>query len=244
MSFPASAPVLADVVRALAVFAHPDDVDFGCAGTIATWVDEGIDVTYLLVTRGDYGAFEGVPRAEVTRLREEEQRAAAAEVGVRRVAFLDGYADGVLTPTIGLRRDITAAIRRFRPDRVLTSSPLRRWEHLAGPGHPDHLAVGEATTCAVYPDARNRFAHPELLAEGLEPWVVREVWYAGGPAPDHVVDVTDRYAHKVAAMRAHRSQTGRMDVATWVREQLTTTADAAGLPAGRMAEAFTVLRTE
>ncbi|MFV2111749.1 PIG-L deacetylase family protein [Micromonospora sp. LOL_025] len=214
MSFPASAPVLSDVVRTLAVFAHPDDVDFGCAGTIATWVDEGVDVSYLLVTRGDSGECGDTPRAEVGRLREEEQRAAAA-----------------------------AAIRRFRPDRVLTSSPLRRWEQLVGPGRPDHLAVGEATTCAVYPDARNRFAHPGLLAAGLEPWVVREIWYAGGPAPDHVVDVTDRYARKVAAMAAHRSQTGRMDVATWVRDQLTATADAAGLPAGRMAEAFAVLRT-
>ncbi|RGC70734.1 Mycothiol S-conjugate amidase [Micromonospora sp. MW-13] len=187
MSFPASAPALADIHRALAVFAHPDDVDFGCAGSIAGWVDEGVDVAYLIVTPGDAGGFDDTPRAELPRLREEEQRAAAAAVGVHRVEFLDGYVDGTLTPTIALRRDITAAIRRFRPDRVLTSSPLRRWEHLAGPSHPDHLAVGEATTCAIYPDARNRFAYPELLAAGLEPWVVREVWYAGGPAPDHVV---------------------------------------------------------
>ncbi|MFG3705317.1 PIG-L deacetylase family protein [Micromonospora sp. NPDC047670] len=243
MSFPASAPALSDVVRALAVFAHPDDIDFGCAGTIATWVGEGIDVAYLVVTRGEAGGCDGVPRESVTRLREEEQRAAAAAVGVRQVEFLDGYVDGTLAPTPGLRRDVTAAIRRHRPDRVLTSSPLRRWEQLAGPGHPDHLAVGEATTCAVYPDARNPFAHPDLLAEGLRPWVVREVWYAGGPAPDHAVDVTGQYARKVAAMRAHRSQTARMDVETWVRDRLTTAADEAGLPAGRMAEAFTVLRT-
>ncbi|MCX4470057.1 PIG-L family deacetylase [Micromonospora sp. NBC_01655] len=244
MSFPASAPALADIHRALAVFAHPDDVDFGCAGSIAGWVDEGVDVAYLIVTPGDAGGFDDTPRAELPRLREEEQRAAAAAVGVHRVEFLDGYVDGTLTPTIALRRDITAAIRRFRPDRVLTSSPLRRWEHLAGPSHPDHLAVGEATTCAIYPDARNRFAYPELLAAGLEPWVVREVWYAGGPAPDHVVDVTDRYDHKVAAMRAHRSQTAHLDVETWVRDRLGTVADNAGLPPGRLAEAFTVLRTE
>ncbi|MEV5763347.1 PIG-L deacetylase family protein [Micromonospora sp. NPDC052213] len=243
MSFPASAPALSDVVRALAVFAHPDDIDFGCAGTMANWVEEGIEVAYLIVTRGEAGGCDGTGRGSVTRLREEEQRAAAAAVGVRQVEFLDGYVDGALAPTPDLRRDVTAAIRRHRPDRVLTSSPLRRWEHLAGPGHPDHLAVGEATTCAVYPDARNPCAHPELLAEGLQPWVVREIWYAGGPAPDHTVDVTGQYARKVAAMRAHRSQTARMDVETWVRDQLTTTADAAGLPAGRLAEAFTVLRT-
>ncbi|MEO3775898.1 PIG-L deacetylase family protein [Micromonospora sp. B11E3] len=244
MSFPASAPALVGIRRALAVFAHPDDIEFGCAGTIAGWVDEGVEVAYLIVTHGEAGGFDDTPRAELTRLREEEQRAAAAAVGVRRVEFLDGYADGTLAPTPALRRDITATIRRFRPDRVLTNSPLRRWEHLAGPSHPDHLAVGEATTCAIYPDARNRFAYPELLAAGLEPWVVREVWYAGGPAPDHVVDVTDRYDRKIAAMRAHRSQTGHLDVETWVRDRLTTVADNAGLPPGRLAEAFTVLRTE
>ncbi|SCL40047.1 N-acetylglucosaminyl deacetylase, LmbE family [Micromonospora rhizosphaerae] len=244
MSFPSSSPVLPDVRRTLAVFAHPDDVDYGCAGTIAGWVEEGVEVAYLIVTRGASGGFDETPREEMPWLREAEQRAAAAAVGVRRVDFLEDHPDGLLSPTPALRRDITAAIRRIRPDRVLTSSPLRRWEHLTGPSHPDHLAVGEATTCAVYPDARNRFAFPELLAEGLTPWVVREIWYAGGPAPDHAVDVTEQYDRKVAAMRAHRSQTAHMDVETWVRDRLGTVAENAGLPAGRMAEAFTVLRTE
>lgn len=142
-------------------------MDFGCAGTIASWVDEGIGVGYLIVSRGDGGEFDGVPRERVPRLREDEQRAAAAAVGVRQVDFLDGYVDGTITPTLALRREITAAIRRFRPERVLTSSPLRRWEHLVAPGHPDHQAVGEATTCAVYPDARNRYSFPELLAEAF-----------------------------------------------------------------------------
>ncbi|MEV0727902.1 PIG-L deacetylase family protein [Polymorphospora sp. NPDC050346] len=244
MGFPASAPSLSDVSRALAVFAHPDDVDFGSAGTVASWIDQGIDVSYLLITRGDAGGYDDTPRQRMREIREQEQRAAAAAVGVRQVDFLDGYADGTLTPTLDLRRDITAAIRRFRPDRVLTSSPLRRWERLAGPSHPDHLAVGEATTCAIYPDARNRFAFPELLERGLEPWVVREVWYAGGPAPDHVVDITDMYPRKLAAMRAHATQTAHMDLETWLRDVLTTVAENAGLPAGRLAEAFTVLRTE
>ncbi|MBM0227322.1 PIG-L domain-containing protein [Micromonospora sicca] len=244
VSFPASAPALSGLHRALAVFAHPDDVDFGCAGTIAAWVEEGIEVAYLIITRGESGGFDDTPREEVPRLREREQRAAAAAVGVHRVDFVDGHADGILTPSLALRRQVAAAIRRFRPERVLTSSPLRRWEHLAGPSHPDHLAVGEATTCAVYPDARNAFAFPELLDEGLEPWVVREIWYAGGPAPDHAVDVTPYLDRKIAAMRAHRSQTAHLDVETWVRGWLTTVADNAGLPAGRLAESFTVLRTE
>ncbi|WP_422734710.1 PIG-L deacetylase family protein [Micromonospora sp. WMMD558] len=244
MTFPPSATPLADVRRALAIFAHPDDVDFGCAGTVATWTGGGIEVAYVLVTEGDAGGYDETPRPELVRQRAEEQRAAAAAVGVRQVNVLTGYADGTLAPTPQLRRDLTAAIRRFRPDRVLTSSPLRRWEHIAGPGHPDHQAVGEAATCAVYPDARNPFAYPDLLAAGLEPWVVREVWYAGGPAPDHAVDVTDSYHRKVAAMRAHRSQTAHLDVDTWVRDQLTAIAADAGLPPGRLAEAFTVLRTE
>lgn len=244
MTFPASAPPLCDVSRVLAVFAHPDDVDFGCAGTIASWVAEGIQVTYLLVTRGDASGLDDTPRERIPAIREAEQRAAASAVGVTEVHFLDGYADGTLTPTLALRRDITAAIRRFRPDRVLTSSPLRRWEQLTGPSHPDHLAVGEATTCAIYPDARNPYAFPELLAAGLTPWTVREVWYAGGPDPDHAVDVTDFFAQRVAALRAHASQTGQMDVEGWLRDWLTATADLAGLPEGRLAEAFTVLRTE
>jgi len=245
VSFPASAQPLPDVQRALCVFAHPDDVDFGSAGTVARWVDEGIEVSYLLITRGDAGGFDDTPRERMPQIREAEQRAAAAAVGVRQVEFLDGYADGTLTATIALRRDITAAIRRFRPDRVLTNSPLRRWERIWGPSHPDHLAAGEATTCAIYPDARNAFAHPELLRDfGLEPWTVREVWYSGGPSPDHRVDVTDQYPRKLAALRAHTSQTSHMDdLETFLRDMLGGIAKAGGLPEGRLAEAFTVLRT-
>jgi LmbE family N-acetylglucosaminyl deacetylase len=126
---------------------------------------------------------------------------------------------------------------------VLTSSPLRRWDRI-GASHPDHLAVGEATTCAVYPDARNAFAFPELLADGLQPWTVREVWYAGGPDPDHVVDVTDVYPRKLAALRAHATQTGHMaDLDDLLRTRLGQTAVTAGLPEGRLAEAFTIVRT-
>jgi LmbE family N-acetylglucosaminyl deacetylase len=232
------------VKRALGVFAHPDDADFGAAGTIASWVAEGIEVAYLIVTRGDAGGFDDTPREQMPVLREAEQRAAAAAVGVTQVDFLDGYADGTLTPSLQLRRDIARVIRRHQPDRVITNSPLRRWDRFAGPSHPDHLAVGEATTCAIYPDARNPFAFPELLADGLEPWVVREVWYTGGPSPDHVVDITDAYPRKLAALMAHTTQVRHFDVDQVVRERLAGTAQAAGLPTGRLAEAFTVLRSE
>jgi LmbE family N-acetylglucosaminyl deacetylase len=179
-------------------------------------------------------------------LREAEQRAAAAAVGVKQVEFLDGYADGTLTPSLELRRDITAAIRRFRPDRILTSSPLRRWERIAGPSHPDHLAAGEATTCAVYPDSRNPFAFPELLRDhGLQAWTVREVWYSGGPDPDHVVDITDTFDRKLAALRAHASQVSHLDgFEAMLRDRHATMGRALALPEGRLAEAFTIIRTE
>lgn len=243
MSFPPSAAPLTDVERVLCVFAHPDDVDFGAAGTVAQWVDQGLDVAYLVVTRGDAGGFDDTPRERMPMLREAEQRAAAAAVGVKQVEFLDGYADGTITSTLGLRKDITAAIRRFRPDRVLTSSPLRRWERIAGPSHPDHLAVGEATTCAVYPDSRNPFAFDDLAAAGLSAWTVREVWYQGGPDPDHAVDVTPTFDRKLAAVLAHVTQTSHVDIEAIMRQRLAAAATSAGLPGGRLAEAFTVIRT-
>jgi LmbE family N-acetylglucosaminyl deacetylase len=245
MTFPPSAPVLSDITRALCVFAHPDDVDFGSAGTVAHWVNQGIDVSYLLVTRGDAGGFDDTDRSHMPGIREAEQKAAAKAVGVTHVEFLEGYHDGTVTPSLQLRKDLVAAIRRYRPDRLLTSSPLRRWDRIAGPSHPDHLAVGEAVTAALYPDARNEFAHPDLISDhGLQPWVVREIWYAGGPNPDHAVDVTDTFPAKLAALQAHRSQTSHFDLEKVLRERLELIGNQLGLPEGRYAEAFNVFRTE
>jgi LmbE family N-acetylglucosaminyl deacetylase len=244
MGFPPSAEPLQDVKRVLGVFAHPDDADFGAGATVAGWVAAGVEVAYLVVTRGDAGGFDATPREQMPAIREAEQRAAARVLGVGQVEFLDGYSDGTLTPSIELRHDITRAIRAFRPDRILTSSPLRRWDRIAGPSHPDHLAAGEATTCAIYPDARNEFAFPDLMAVGLAPWVVREVWYVGGPDPDHVLDVTDGFQTKIEALRAHASQTSHVDLEPMLRQRSAMIAQAGGLPEGRLAEAFTVLRTE
>jgi LmbE family N-acetylglucosaminyl deacetylase len=244
MSYPPSAPVLDDVERVLVIVAHPDDVDFGAGGTIATWTDAGLEVTYCLVTRGDTGGFDDTPRDRMPLLREAEQRAAAAVLGVTDVRFLDGYVDGALYVTHDLRRDLSRVIRQVRPDRVLTSSPLRRWDRI-GPGHPDHLAAGEAAMCAVYPDARNPFAHASLLAdEDLAEWVVREVWLMGGPNPDHAIDVTEVFGRKVDALREHVSQTSHMDdLEGMLRGWLGANAAAHGLPDGHLAEAFTVIRT-
>ena len=243
VSFPPSAPPLNDVDRVLVITAHPDDVDFAAAGTIARWTDAGIEVAYCIATRGDAGGFDDTPRDQMPLLREAEQRAAAEAVGVKDVTFLD-YPDGALYVTHELRRDLSRAIRRFRPDRLLTMSPVRNWARL-GPSHPDHVNIGEAAFCAVYPDARNAFAHPELLGdEGLEPWAVREVWFTGAPGADHPVDITDTVDRKLAALRAHVSQTahnpGLFDM---VRRFLAANATAAGLPEGRLVELFTVVRT-
>ncbi|PRX03330.1 UNVERIFIED_ORG: LmbE family N-acetylglucosaminyl deacetylase [Actinomadura viridilutea] len=234
-----------DVRRVLAVMAHPDDVDFGAAGTIAGWTSRGIEVTYLIVTDGDAGGFDdSVGREEMAALRRDEQRAAAACVGVDDVRFL-GYPDGRVEPTLDLRRAIARVIRQVRPDRVLMPSPERNYERIH-PSHPDHRAVGAAALDAVYPDARNPYAFPELLAdEGLEPWTVREAWLSGGPVVNHYVDITDDFDRKLAALKSHVSQTAHLGdaLADTLRQWLSANAAAAGLPAGRLAESFQVVAT-
>jgi len=234
----------AEVQRALVVTAHPDDVDFGAGGTIASWTASGIDVSYCICTDGDAGGFDPtVPRSEIPGIRRAEQQAAAAELAVRDVHFL-GYPDGRLYVTHELRRDISRVIRQVRPQRVLLQSPERFYTRIAA-SHPDHLAAGEAALCAVYPDARNPFAHPELLAdEGLVEWTVPETWMMAGPKPDHYVDVTDTFDKKLAALRAHGSQTAHMDdLEGMLRSWLGAQAFAAGFETGRLAEAFQVIDT-
>ena len=229
--------------RILLVAAHPDDVDFGAAGSVAAWTSQGIEVSYCIVTDGDAGGFdEAVSRADMARIRREEQTAAAGQVGVTDIHWL-GHPDGRVTASLELRRDISRVIRRVRPQRVLSQSPQRNWQRIFA-SHPDHLATGEATLCAVYPDARNPFAHPELLAEGFEPHTVAEVWLMGYPEPDVAVDITDTFARKVAALSCHASQVGhREDLETMLREWASALAKANGLPEGRLAEVYRVIPT-
>ena len=231
------------VERVLVVCAHPDDVDFGAAGTVATWTDAGISVSYCLVTDGDAGGFdEAVTRSSMRRTRRAEQTAAAEMVGVKDVTFL-GYPDGRVAVSIDLRRDLSRVIRRVRPQRVLCQSPERNW-HSIHASHPDHLASGEATLCAVFPDARNPFAHPELLVEGLEPHTVPEVWMMAAPGADHFVDVTEVFERKMAALRRHVSQLVDPDATTaMVRDWVVATARRGGLAEGRLAEVFQVIDT-
>ena len=232
------------VQRVLVVTAHPDDVDFGAAGTVACWTGAGISVGYCVVTDGDAGGHdESVPRGQIAPLRRKEQTAAAACVGVHDLRFL-GYPDGQVEATLALRKDLARVIRQVRPDRVVSPNPERNYARI-GVSHPDHRAVGAAALDAVYPDARNPFAFPELRAdEGLEPWTVAEVWLAGGPSPNRYVDITETFDRKVAALRAHESQTGHMDnLEEFLRGWLSRTAAQGGLPDGRLAEAFQVIST-
>ena len=233
-----------DVRRALVVTAHPDDVDFGASGTVAAWTRAGIEVAYCVCTAGDAGDITGVPRDQVAEVRRAEQRAAAAEVGVTDLTFLD-HPDGAVVPSLELRRDITRVIRTVRPDRVLTWSPEINWDHLIT-SHPDHRAVGEATLAAVYPDARNEHAHRDLFAAGLKPWTVRELWIADGPPAlrNYAVDITDAFEAKLAALSAHRSQTAHVDgLAGEMREYAMHVARRHGLAGGRLAEDFQVVRS-
>jgi len=231
-----------EVQRALVISAHPDDIDFGAAGTIATWTDAGIEVAYCIVTDGEAGGFDpSVPRDEIRRIRRAEQTAAAKEVGVTDLTFL-GYPDGRLVSTLELRRDISRVIRRVRPERVLSPSPERNWQ-LIFASHPDHLAAGEASLAAVYPDSRNPFAHPELLEEGYEPWTVLEVWMMAAPSLNRWVDVTDTFPRKLDALRRHVSQHTDADglLEGRMRGWGAMLAKAGGLPNGRLAEGFFVI---
>lgn len=232
------------VERALVVVAHPDDADFGAAGTIASWTAAGIEVSLCLCTDGDAGGFDPeVPRSAIGGIRQAEQRAAAKELGVEDVVFL-GYPDGQLAPSIELRRDISRVIRQRRPQRMIVQSPERNWDRIYS-SHPDHLAAGEAAMCAVYPDARNPFAHLELAAEGHEAWTVEEVWVmTAGAGANRYVDVTETFGQKLAALRSHASQTAHMeDLEGMLRTWLGANSRLAGFGDDRLAEAFRVVST-
>ena len=158
------------------------------------------------------------------------------------ITFL-GFPDGRLGPSLEfeLRREISRVVRRFRPERLVCQSPERNWERI-GASHPDHLTVGEASICAAYPDARNPFAHPELLSEGLEPHSVSEVWVMASPHPNKAVDITHFFDVKLRALRRHVSQVAHeADLEGRLRSWAGQSAAVAGLPEGRLAELFQVV---
>lgn len=231
-------PMPEDWQRALAVVAHPDDLEYGGASAVARWTAQGRTVSYLLATRGEAG-IDSLPPAECGPLREAEQRAAAAEVGVKEVEFL-GHPDGLLEYGIPLRRDIAAAVRRHRPELVITSNHHDRW-----PGGPwnqaDHIALGRATIDAVR-DAGNRWLFPELG----EPWSARWVAVASSPESSHAVDITEHLDRGVASLVAHARYLAGLgpasamaDPAQFLRDNAER--EAARLPGARLAVAFELI---
>jgi LmbE family N-acetylglucosaminyl deacetylase len=229
--------------RALVVVAHPDDIDFGMAGTMAVLTGHGVEVAYCLVTSGDAGGDASThTREERAAIREAEQTAAAAVVGVERLTFLR-WPDGQVEPTLELRKSIARVIRQHRPDLVITQSPERNFERIYA-SHPDHLGTGEATLRAVYPDARNPHAFPELLDEGFAPHAVATVWVGGSTSANLAVDITATFDTKVAALRRHVSQVGhREDLEDMMRNWAGANAASAGWPDGRLAETFRIVNT-
>ena len=191
--------------------AHPDDAEFGCGGSVARWVKEGKEVTYVILTNGDKGSGDRSMTSErLAKIRKEEQQNAAQALGVARVQFL-GYPDGELEDTREVRRAVTAEIRRWRPDLLVTQNPYRTTNLYAS--HRDHrIAAGVALDC-VYPLARDHLSFPELLAQGLEPHKVREVYLMWWEDPEVVVDISDTMDLKLKALACHRSQF--KDFADW-----------------------------
>lgn len=231
-------------MRILIVTAHPDDVDFGSGGSVATWTNEGHEVVYCLVTDGQAGGFDNtISRDEMVVVRRREQTEAGAILGVSELHFL-GFPDGAVVADLNLRREISAIIRMVKPDRVVTQSPERRYDRIYA-SHPDHLATGEATVCAVYPDSRNEFAFPELMSEReLIPHAAPELWIMGGPNPNTFVDTTDVFDLRIQALLCHKSQ--HRDAAGLperMRSWGNQIAAMGGLPAGRIAEAYLAVDT-
>jgi LmbE family N-acetylglucosaminyl deacetylase len=204
--------------RAMVIVPHADDAEFLVAGTAAQWAQEGTEVTYVIVTNGDKGSDDpGMTSEQLAAVRREEQERAAARLGVSRVLFL-GYEDGMLQPTLELRRDLARAIRAYRPHTVVTFDPTVRFITDNYPNHPDHRATGDAAVDAVFPAARDRLTFPELLEEGLEPHKVTELWLGAGPSANHWVDIEPVLDRKIAALREHQSQLGEFPIEEFIPE--------------------------
>jgi LmbE family N-acetylglucosaminyl deacetylase len=236
-----------DLDRVLVAVAHPDDAEFWAGGTIARWTDAGVEVTYCVLTTGDAGGFDpALPRDEVPRIRQAEQREAAAILGVHDVQFLSLAEGGLQQNSHDLHVDLVRAIRRVRPQVVVTWSPEWNWQRFRS-CHPDHLSTGAAVLAAIYPDSGNPFALAWLRDnEGLEAWTVQEAWLLNSPQREvnHYVDITETFDRKVTAVRAHASQVKDPGtLAKRLRERIADNTAAAGLAEGRLAEAFQVVVT-
>jgi len=224
---------MAEPVQVMVVTPHPDDAEFGVAGTVARWVREGKSVIYVLCTSGEKGTSDpNMKPDELVKIREQEQLAVAKLLGVREVIFLR-HPDQSLEDTPEFRKEIVRLIRMYRPETVVTADPYRRYMW-----HRDHRIVGQVTLDAIFPYARDRLAYPDLLEEGLQPHKVGEVLLWGTEDPNYRSDITDTFDIKVAALRCHKSQVGGhpfSDMEKWLREWAKTMAEGEDF---ELAEAF------
>jgi LmbE family N-acetylglucosaminyl deacetylase len=208
---------------AMAIVAHPDDIEFSCVGTVARWVKAGARIAYVLCTSGDVGIDEpGMTKSRATEIRESESRAAAEVAGVREVIFLR-EPDGLLQATLELRKKLVREIRRFRPEVVITGDPTILWAGDDYINHPDHRAAAAAALDAVFPAAGQPNLFEELAADGLRPHKVRKVYVTGREQVELFVNIDETIDIKVAALRAHRSQMKDWDpeerIKKWAQER-------------------------
>lgn len=211
---------------ALVIFAHPDDGEFMCGGTVAAWTKEGTEVHYCVVTDGSAGSNEpGVTREQMVPIREREQRAAAEVLGVSSLAFL-GFRDGELEVNLETRKAVCRVVRRVRPEVIVAPDPSRLWFRNEYINHWDHKQAGTLALCAVMPDAPSRPQFSELLDEGLEPFEVPNLWLSA-EEPDTYVDISKTIDLKLESLRAHTSQ-GTDDAEDWVRERAREVGEQAG----------------
>jgi LmbE family N-acetylglucosaminyl deacetylase len=212
--------------RVLSIHAHPDDQEFTVGGTLAKWAQAGSHVVTVCITSGGAGSNDhtppGMTREALVPIREEEQRQACRVLGISEVVFL-GYEDGMLEPSLALRRELTRVIRRHRPDAVVCGDPTVRFYGSMYMNHPDHRAASDAALDAVFPSAETRLIFPELLDEGLAPHKVRAVFIHGSESPDTFIDISEALSVKLAALKEHRTQMGTWDptemITGWARMQ-------------------------
>lgn len=226
-------------LRILGIFAHPDDPEFSMGGSAAVWSDQGHEVYYCIVTDGSAGSNDpNQDLVELVKIRQAEQRAAGAAVGLKDVIFL-GYRDGTLQPTLELRRELTRLIRQLKPDRVVCGDPTAFFYGDEYINHSDHRAAAEAAITAVFPSAPTRPIFPELLAEGYEPHQVKELYITDTSSGSiEYVDIEGVLDRKIEALRCHKSQLDPGD-GKWIRDWAAETGNAGGLA---FAEAFRVMR--
>lgn len=204
--------------KAMVIVAHPDDIEFSCAGTVARWVKEGAEIVYVLCTSGDVGISEpGMTKEQAAKIREAEQLAAAEVVGVKEVIFLR-EPDGMLENTIALRKRLVREIRRFKPEVVITGDPTVVWAHSNYINHPDHRAASGAALDAVFPAAGQPNLFEELAEEGITAHKIRKVYVTSWEMADTFVNISDTMDLKVEALRKHASQMQDWDPEPMLRE--------------------------